>query len=260
MDITDKGTLQTLNIKILITSKNYLTVGFDLTVTAAVKKLSVVSPGTATGSVTVQSFEWKSVWVSTATGFFSRDTFDTWFDWASFVVAWVESVVVSVGVIVDLGSRQEEGEERVNKLSFNGASVSGTVIRVQGVTRVSQVDTSSGSWVVGDFPWDTRFTGGFGVDDGALVSISQSFAKSIDFVDWGTFPSSNVIIKVAPASVLVEGVDGVSDVSGESSEGRVSDKSKDLSVDAVFVSGGQSDQRGKGEFEHHFVFVFVNEF
>jgi hypothetical protein len=109
---------------------NKLAVGFDLTVTAAVEQLGVVSPGSATSSVAIQSFEWKSVWVGTATGFFSGDTFDTWFDWASFVVAWVESVVVSVGVVVDLGSRQEEGKERVNKLSFDGTSESGTVIGV----------------------------------------------------------------------------------------------------------------------------------
>merc|ERR1712156_255445 len=218
MDITDRGTLQTLNIKNYLLLKNYLTVGFDLTVTAAVKKLRVVSPGTATSSVTVQSFEWKSVWVSTAASFFSGDTFDTWFDWASFVVAWVESVLVSVGVVVDLRSRKKKSEERINKLSFDGTSVSGTVFGVQVVTRVSQVDSSSGSWVVRNFPWDTRFAGGFGVNDGALVSISQSFTESIDFVDWGTFTSSNVIVEVAPASVLVEGVDGVSDVSGESSQ------------------------------------------
>jgi len=223
-----------------------------LSITATVQQLSVVSPGTATSSVTIQSFEWESVWVSTAASFFSGDTFDTWFDWASFVVAWVESVVVSVGVVINLRSRQEEGKQRINKLSFDGTSKSGTVIGVQVVTRISQVDSGTGTWLVSNFPWDARFASGFRVQDGALVSVSQSFAKSIDFVDWGTFTSSNVIVEVAPASVLVEGVDGVSDVSGESSEGTVSDKSKDLSVDAVFVSGGQSDQRGNSEFEHHF--------
>jgi len=196
----------------------YLTVGFDLTVTAAVKKLSVVSPGTATGSVTVQSFEWKSVWVSTAASLFTGNSFDTWFDWASFTMAGIESVAVSVGVVVDLGSRKEVGKERVNELSFDGTSHSGAVFGVQLVARGFQVNSGSGSWVVGDFPWHTRFTGGFGVDDGALVSISQSFAESVDFVDWGTFTSSNVIIEVAPASVLVELVDGVSDVTGESSQ------------------------------------------
>ena len=174
-----------------------------MTVTAAVKKLSVVGPGTATSSVTVQSFEWKSVWVSTATSFFSGNSFDTWFDWASFVVAWVESVVVSVGVVIDLGSRQEKSEERINKLSFDGASVSGTFVIVQGDARVSQVNTGTGTWLVSNFPWDARFASGFRVQDGALVSISQSFAKSIDFVDWGTFTSSNVIVEVAPASVFI---------------------------------------------------------
>ena len=133
-------------------------------------------------------------------------------------MAWVESVIVSVGVVVDLGSGEEEGKERINKLSFDGASVSGTVFSVQGVTRISQVDTGTGTWVVSNFPWDARFAGGFRVQNGALVSVSQSFAESIDFVDWGTFTSSNVIVEVAPASVLVEGVDGVSDVSGESSQ------------------------------------------
>jgi len=167
-------------------------------------------------------------------------------------VAWVESVVVSEVVVVDLGSGQEEGEERVNKLSFDGTSVSGTVIGVQGVARVSEVDTGTGTWIVSDFPWHTRFTGSFGVDDGALVSISEGFTESVDFVDWGTFTSSNVIVEVAPASVLVEGVDGVSDVSGESSKGTVSDEGEDLSVDAVFVSGGQSDQGREGKLEHHF--------
>jgi len=190
-----------------------------LTVTAAVQQLSVVSPGSAASSVTVQSFEWESVWVSTAASFFSGDTFDTWFDWASFVVAWVESTgVVSVGVVINLGSRQEEGKQRINKLSFDGTSKSGTVIGVQVVTRISQVDSGTGTWLVSNFPWDARFASGFRVQDGALVSVSQSFAKSIDFVDWGTFTSSNVIVEVAPASVLVEGVDGVSDVSGESSQ------------------------------------------
>jgi len=239
-----------LNIKLLLTSRKlyYLTVGFDLTVTAAVKKLGVVSPGTATGSVTVQSFEWKSVWVSTAASFLAGNSFDTWFDWASFVVAGIKSVVVSVGVVVDLGSRKEKSEERINKLSFDGTSVSGTVFGVQVVTRVSQVDSSSGSWVVRNFPWDTRFAGGFGVNDGALVSISQSFTESIDFVDWGTFTSSNVIVEVAPASVLIESFDGVGDVSGESSEGGVLNLSHKLSVDGGLVGGGEGDERGESEF------------
>ena len=174
-----------------------------MTVTAAVKKLSVVGSGTATGSVSVKSFEWKSVWVSAAARFLAGNTFDSGFDWATFVVAGIETVVVSVAVVVDLGSGKEKGEKTVNELTFDGASVSGTVVVVQGVARVSEVDTGTGSWVVDGFPWDARFTGGFGIDYGALVSVSESFAESIDFIDWGTFTSANVVVEVAPASVLV---------------------------------------------------------
>ena len=175
-----------------------------MTVTAAVEKLSVVGSGTATGSVSVKSFEWKSVWVSAAASFLAGNTFDSRFDWASFVVAGIETVVVSVAVVIDLGSGQEESEETVNELTFDGASVSGTFVVVQGDARVSEVDTGAGSWVVGDFPWDARFTGGFGVDDGALVSVSEGFAESVDFIDRGTFASANVVVEVAPASHRVD--------------------------------------------------------
>ena len=225
-----------------------------MAVTAAVKKLSVVGSGTATGSVSVKSFEWKSVWVSAAASFLTGNTFDSRFDWASFVVAGIETVVVSVGVVIDLGSRQEESEKTVNELTFDGASVSSTVVVVQGVARVSEVNTGAGSWVVNDFPWDAGFTGGFGIDDGALVSVTKSLTESIDFIDRGTFTSANVVVEVAPASVLVQRVDGVGDVAGESSERAVSDKGKNLSIDAVFVSGSQSDQRGDSEFSNHFYF------
>ena len=102
-----------------------------MTVTAAVEKLSVVGSGTATGSVSVKSFEWKSVWVSAAARFFAGNTFDSGFDGATFVVAGIETVVVSIAVVVDLGSGKEKGEKAVDELTFDGASVSGTVVIVQ---------------------------------------------------------------------------------------------------------------------------------
>jgi hypothetical protein len=88
-------------------------------------------------------------------------------------------------------------------LTLNSASVSGTVVVVQGVAGVSEVDTGTGTWSVWDLPWDARFTSGFGIDDGALVSVSESFAESVDFIYWGTFTSANVVVEVTPASVLV---------------------------------------------------------
>ena len=223
-----------------------------MAVTAAVKKLSVVGSGTATGSVSVKSFKWKSVWVSAAAGFLAGNTFDSGFDWATFVVAGIETVVVSIAVVVDLGSGKEKGEKAVDELTFDGASVSGTVVIVQTVATVSEVDTGAGTWSVDDFPWDARFTGGFGIDDGALISVPEGLTESVDFIDRGTFTSANVVVEVAPASVLVQRVDGVSNVTGESSQRAVSDKRKYLSVDAVFVSGGKRHEGGCDEFSDHF--------
>ena len=208
-----------------------LAVSLDLTVAAAVEELSVVGSGTAAGSVTIEGLEWESVWVGTAASLLAANALHAWLDWASLVVAWVESVVVSISVVVDLGSGEKKSEQRVNKLSFDGTSVSGAVVGVQTVARFSQVDTGTGTWSVADFPWDARFAGSFGIDDSALVSVSQSFTESVNFVDWGTFTSSNVVIKVTPASVFVQRVDGVGNVTGKSSEGAVSDKTEKLSVD-----------------------------
>jgi len=191
-----------------------------LTVAATVQQLSVVSSSTAASSVAVQSFVWEPVWISTATSFLSRNSFDTWFDWTTWfaakVVAWVKSIVVAVGGIIDLRTGQEKSEEGISELTFDGAGVSGTVIGIQRVTRISKVNSGSVSWSIGDFPWDTRFTGGFGVDDSTLISVSKSLAESIDFIDRGTFSTSDVVIEVAPTSVFVELVESESDVSGES--------------------------------------------
>merc|ERR1712130_244846 len=150
-----------------------LTVGFNLSVGTAVKKLGVVCSGSAASSVSVQSFEWESVWITTAARFFSGDTFDTGFDWASGVGGWVEiTVVVSVSVVSDWGSRNQESKQVVNEDTFDGAgSGSARVTWVVGLARSESVWALSGTGVVGDFPWDTRLTFGFTVDDGALVSI-----------------------------------------------------------------------------------------
>jgi len=142
-----------------------LTVGFNLSVGTTVKKLGVVGSGSAASSVTIQSFEWESVWITTAARFFSGDTFDSGFDWASGISGWVEiTVVVSVSVVGDWGSRDQESEQVVNEDTFDGAGSGGArVTWVVGLARSESVWTLSGTGVVGDFPWDARFAGGFGV-------------------------------------------------------------------------------------------------
>merc|ERR1712217_767541 len=150
-----------------------LTVGFNLSVGATVKKLGVVGSGSAASSVTIQSFEWESVWITTAARFFSGDTFDTGFDWASGIGGWVEVAVgMSVGVVSDWGSGDQESEQVVNEYTFDGAGSGGArVTWVVGLARSESVWTLSGTWRVGNSPWDARLTFGFTINDSALVSI-----------------------------------------------------------------------------------------
>jgi len=150
-----------------------LTVGFNLSVSTTVKKLSVVSSGSAASSVSIQSFEWESVWITAAARFFARDSFDSGFDWASCIGGWVEiTVVVSVSVVGNWGSGDQESKQIVNKDTFNGASSGSTrVTWVVGLARSESVWTLSGTGVVVDFPWNTRLAFGFTINDGALVSI-----------------------------------------------------------------------------------------
>jgi hypothetical protein len=221
-----------------------------LTVSATVKKLSVVGPASATSSVTIKSFEWKPVWVATAARFFSGNTFDSSFDWATGISGWVEvGVVVSVGVVGDWGSGDQESEQVINKDTFDGAGSGGAVIGwVVGLATGESVWTLAGTWSVVDFPWNARAALGLTIDDGALVSVGKSFAESIDLVDRGTFTSSNVVVEVAPASVLVQSFDSGLDVSRECSERAVLDLAHKLLVDAGFVGSDDGDNGGDGEF------------
>merc|ERR1711988_1790647 len=91
-----------------------LTISLDLSISAAVQYLSVVSSGTAASPVAIQSPEWVPVWISTATSFVTASLLSVWFrsastlnPFASFVsvgvsgtffirVAWIESVSMTV--------------------------------------------------------------------------------------------------------------------------------------------------------------------
>ena len=111
-----------------------------MTVGTTVEKLGVIGSASTAGSVAIKSFEWKPVWVTTAARFFSRNTFDTGFDWATNVGRWVESVSMSVGVVIDLGSTDQKSEQVVNEDSFERASTCGTVaVWVLGLARAVPV-------------------------------------------------------------------------------------------------------------------------
>ena len=197
-----------------------------MTVTAAIEKLGVIGSASAASSVTIESFEWKPVWVGTATVFLSRG-FDTGFDWASGVGGRVEvAVVVSVGFVGDLGSGDQESKQVINEDTLDGAGSGGARVTLVGVPAgLVSFWALSGAWKVIDFPRNAGFTFVFTVDHCALVAVGESFTETVDLVHRGTFTSSNVVVKVAPASVLVESFNRGLDVAGESSERRVLDLS-----------------------------------
>merc|ERR1712088_685011 len=66
-----------------------------------------------------------------------------------------------------------------------------------------------------DFPGDTGGTLVFGVPHGALVAVSEDLAHLIDGVLGLSLASAVVVTEVAPAAVLVDGGDGLTDGTGE---------------------------------------------
>jgi len=46
----------------------------------------------------------------------------------------------------------------------------------------------------------------FSIDQNALVTVVEFLAESVDFVGWETSTFSVVVLEVAPASVLIDGV------------------------------------------------------
>jgi hypothetical protein len=125
-----------------------------------------------------------------------------------------------------LSSGDQESEQVVNEDTLDGAGSGGA--RVSGVSGLAgsvSFWALSGTWIVFNFPWNAGFPFVLAVDHGALVSVGQGFTETVDFVDRGTFTSSNVVVKVAPASVLVKSFNRGLDVARESSERRVLDLS-----------------------------------
>ena len=131
--------------------KLFLTVGLDLSISTAVEELSVVGSASAAGSITIQSLEWKSVWISTAASFGVAGSFDTRFDWASLVGGWIKNFVSEFSV-VNLVSAQEQRHQVLYELSFNWTSSNGAHVSVvQFSARSSQIDTGTGSSVVSNW-------------------------------------------------------------------------------------------------------------
>merc|ERR1719220_660219 len=78
----------------------------------------------------------------------------------------------------------------------------------------ADVSAAEGGLVL-DFPGDAGGALVLGVPHGALVAVGQGLAHLVDDVHGHTFASAVVVVEVAPAPVLVQGVDGLADLAGE---------------------------------------------
>lgn len=135
------------------------------------------------------------------------------------VLEWAAGLLVECGLAegwIDHTSSDKQVERFQDEHALDLAStvlaesgVSDWVDVVESVAVEDQVALSgTGTWKVLDFPWYARVVSGglLDVQHAAVVAIVQLLAKVIDTVDWLSVTSSVVVLKVAPAGVLVESV------------------------------------------------------
>jgi len=148
----------------------------------------------------------------------------------------------------DALARDEHGEEVVDKGSFDGASSGGAGVGVQGLARSIEVTSRSGTSGVRNLPRSAVKALILRVADGTFVALAEDFAHGIDLVDRVTFAASDVVVKVAPASVFIEVGDLLCDLTGEGSERAVLDHGQELLINAGLVGSDEGESGGSDEF------------
>jgi len=132
----------------------------------------------------------------------------------------IEAVGVLLGV-VDTVTRDESVQQVSDESTLDGAGPGSTVavgVVLGALAGDADVGAADGGDVL-DLPRDTGGALVFGVPHGALVAVSEDLAHLVDGVLGLALASAVVVIKVAPAAVLVDGPDGLTDGSGESPVG-----------------------------------------
>jgi len=187
-----------------------LAIGFDLTASTAVQEFRIVGSTATTSSSTVKRLVRESVGVGAAASLRTANIWVALFHRASSIGSWVEfAVVVAIGVVGNWYARDEEGEQVVHEDALDAACADGAVVaRVRFGARAEAVATGTGTGLILLLPRYALFVLILGVDHGALVAVGQRLTKSVDFVHWRSLAPSHVVVKVAPAAVLVQLLDG----------------------------------------------------
>jgi len=231
-----------------------LTIGFDLTASAAVQEFRIVSSTATTSSRTIKSFIGETVGVGTAAFLLSANIWITLLHRATSIGSWIEvAVVMTVGFVRDCYAGDEKGKQVVNEDALYGACSDGAVVaRIRGGAGGKSIAAGTGSGFVFLFPRNTLIVFSLSVDHGALITVGQSLTKSVDFVDWRSLSASYIIVKVAPTAVLVETCNSRNNVALKGTKRAIGNGLDELAVDVGFVGSRNAGQDGNetGYFKH----------
>jgi len=183
----------------------------------ALEGQAVEGPVTAALPVTADGLEGEPIGVRAAASFVGRST-------AVLLGGADSGLIKAVSVLlrlVDTVARDESVQQVSDESTLDGAGPGSTVavgVVLGALAGDADVGAADGGDVL-DLPRDTGGALVFGVPHGALVAVSEDLAHLVDGVLGLALASAVVVIKVAPAAVLVDGPDGLTDGSGESPVG-----------------------------------------
>lgn len=180
----------------------FLTSESRLSISTASQNVDVVRFGLAAAPVATVGFEWVSVGVETATRLFAVDA--TCLGGAADVH--IEAFAV-LGAHVELESAEECLEDVGNEFSFNDARVDFAI--VTGVLRLAKVHQNIDLTLVGgyvaNFPGRAlRLARLISINHGTIVALVERLTKRVHLVDRLTFAFTVILLKVAPAAVLID--------------------------------------------------------
>jgi len=155
---------------------------------------------------------------------------------------------VRVVSIWDALTREEHRQKVLYKLTFHGTCTSRAQVSVEVLTARKEVSSGPSTGNVVNFPGSAVVALVLRVSHGALVSLAKGLTHGVYLVDRVTFASPDVVVKVAPAAVLVEVGDLVGDLTGERPERAVLDHGQKLLVDACLIGGHEGESGGGNEF------------
>jgi len=158
----------------------------------------------AAGAVALVGLERVAEWIETT----ARLGAATWAVLSRAHGSQIERRVLVFVLRLQLHTSEKRLKNISNKDSLNDAGVLGTVVGVQVVTGAHErVNVGGRSSDVLDLPGDALgLVGLVGVNHSAIVALVEELAEAVNLVERLAFAFSVVFFEVAPAAVLVDGL------------------------------------------------------